>query len=51
MPYVATRRFYQVIGKKMQRYFQYKKAKRLYANINRKLAFYESRYLKNKAHA
>ncbi len=48
MPYLATRRMYNIFGKKVSRYFSYKKAKRLANEINRDMAFFESRYLKSR---
>ncbi|MDD5422790.1 MAG: hypothetical protein WC592_02070 [Candidatus Omnitrophota bacterium] len=48
MPYVVTRRLYNVIGRKISRYFSYRKAKRLYNEINRDIAFFESKYMKSR---
>ncbi len=50
MPYMATRRLYSVIGKKLSKYFTYRKAKRLCNEINRDMAFFESKYLKDRLH-
>jgi len=50
MPYTATRRFYNVFGKKISRYMTYRRAKKLYNEINRDMAFFESKYLKNRLH-
>ena len=50
MPYVATRRLYNVIGKKVSRYFNCRKAKKLYNEINRDMAFFESRFMKSRLH-
>jgi hypothetical protein len=51
MPHLTTRRSYNIFGRKVQRYFLCRKAKKLYANIDRRLAFFEARFLKNRAHA
>lgn len=48
MPYTATRRLYNVFGKKVSKYLSYKKAKRMYNEINRDMAFFEARYLKSR---
>lgn len=48
MPYVVTRRLYNVFGKKISRYFSYKKAKRMYNEISRDMAFFESKFLKSR---
>ncbi len=50
MPYLATRRFYNVFGRKVSRYLSYRRAKRLYNEINRDMAFLESKYLKSRMH-
>ena len=50
MPYIATRRLHNTFGKKVSRYLSYKKAKRMYNEINRDMASFESRFLKAKAH-
>jgi hypothetical protein len=48
MPYIATRRLYNVFGKKVAKYLSYKKAKRLYNEINREMSIFESRFLKSR---
>ncbi len=50
MPYIATRRLYNTFGKKISKYFSYKKAKRLYGEINRNITLFEARYLKSRLH-
>jgi len=50
MPYLATRRLYHVIGKKVSKFVAYRRAKRLYNEINRDMAFFESKYLRNRMH-
>ena len=50
MPYIATRRLYNVLGKKISRYFSYRRAKKLYNEISRGMAFFESKYLKARLH-
>ena len=50
MPYTATRRLYNVVGKKISKYLNYRRAKRLYNEINRDMAFFESRYIKTRLH-
>lgn len=47
MPYIATRRLYNVFGKKISRYFNYKKARRLYNEINRDMSFIESKFIRS----
>ena len=51
MPYIATRRLHNILGKKIWKYLSYKKAKRMYNEINRDLAFFESRFLKSRPHS
>lgn len=48
MPYMATRRLYNVFGKKVSRYFNYRRAKRLYNEINREMVSLESRFIKSR---
>jgi len=48
MPYVSTRRLYNVFGRKIARYMSYRKAKKLYNEINREMSVFESRFLKNR---
>lgn len=48
MPYITTRRLYNVVGRKVSKYFTYKKAKRLYNEINRDLDAFEARFLKSR---
>ena len=50
MPYIATRRLYNVYGKKVSKYLNYRRAKRLYNVINRDMSSFEERYLKSKMH-
>ena len=50
MPHTATRRLYNVLGKKISKYLTYRRAKRLYNEINRDMAFFESKYLKARLH-
>jgi len=50
MPYTATRRLYNVVGKKISKYLNYRRAKRLYNEINRDMAFFEYRYIKSRLH-
>ena len=50
MPYTSTRRLYNVVGRKISKYFNYRKAKRLYSEINRDMAFFESRFSKSRLH-
>ena len=51
MPYLTTRRLHNVFGKKVVRFFMYKKAKKLCSEISRDMAFFEGRFLKSRAHA
>lgn len=46
MPYLSTRRLHHIFGKKISKFLTYKKAKRLCSEINRDMAFFESRFLK-----
>lgn len=46
MPYAETRRLYHIFGKKIARYFLYKRAKRLYNEINRGLSVMESKMIR-----
>ena len=48
MPYTATRRLHNVFSKKVVRYFSYKKAKRMFNEINREMDVFESRFLKSR---
>ena len=48
MPYASTRRLYNVFGRKIVRYMSYRKAKKLYNEINREMSVFESRFLKNR---
>ena len=50
MPHTATRRLYNVLGKKISRYLAYRKAKKLCSEISRGMAFFESKYLKSRLH-
>ena len=51
MPHLTTRRLNNIFGKKVMRYFMYKKAKKLCSMINRDMAFFEARFLRARAHA
>lgn len=48
MPYINTRRFHNIFGKKVSKILMYKKAKRMFNEINRDMAFFESRFLKSR---
>lgn len=48
MPYLNTRRSHHMLGKKVSKYFIYRKAKRMFNDINREMAFFESRFLKSR---
>ena len=50
MPYIATRRLYNVVGKKVSKFFNYRRAKMLYNEINREMSFFENRYMKSRLH-
>lgn len=50
MPYIATRRLYNVVGKKVSRFFEYRKAKKLYNEINRDMTSVESRFIRSRLH-
>ena len=46
MPYLNTRRLYHIVGRKISKYFLYRRAKRLYNEITRDLAFVETKILR-----
>lgn len=48
MPYTTTRRNHNVFARKVERYFTYKKAKRMFNAINRDMMVLESRFLRSK---
>ena len=48
MPYIATRRLHNTFGKKVSRYLSYKRAKRMYNEINKDMMLFEARYLRSK---
>ena len=48
MPYVVTRRLYNEFGRKIVKYLSYRKAKKLYNEINRDMSIFESRFLKSR---
>jgi len=50
MPYTATRRLYSIVGKKVSRFFGYRKAKRMYNEINRDMTSVESRFIRSRLH-
>ena len=50
MPYISTRRLYNVFGKKVSKYLSYRRAKRLYNEISRDMIFFESRFMKSRLH-
>jgi len=50
MPHLTTRRLYHVFGRKICRYFSYRKARRLYNEINKDMSFFEARFLKSRLH-
>ncbi len=50
MPYTATRRLYHIVGKKISKYLSYRKAKRIYNEINRDMAAVELRFVRSKLH-
>jgi len=51
MPYLTTRRNGNIFGRKIVKFFMYHKAKRLCSSITRDMAFFELRFLRNRAHA
>jgi len=48
MPYSATRRLHDTFGKKVSRYLSYRKAKKMYNEINRGMVSLEARYIRSK---
>ena len=48
MPYIATRRLHDTFAKKVSRYLTYKKAKKMYNEINRGMMLFEARYVRSK---
>lgn len=51
MPYTATRRLPNAFGRKVSRFFGYRKAKRMYNEINRDIASIESRFIRSRMHS
>jgi hypothetical protein len=51
MPYTITRRQHNVFGRKVSRFFGYRKAKRLYNEINRDMASIETRFIRSRLHS
>ncbi|MDP3790580.1 MAG: hypothetical protein Q8R38_00850 [Candidatus Omnitrophota bacterium] len=50
MPYTATRRLHHISGRKVSKYAMYRKARRMCNEINSKLSFLESKFLKSRLH-
>lgn len=50
MPYASTRNYYGEFGKKISRYLAYRRAKKMYSEINRALNFFELKYIKGRLH-
>lgn len=50
MPYITTRRSHNIFGRKISRYFNCKKARRLYNEINRDMVFFEEKFIKSRLH-
>ena len=48
MPYLTTRRLHNTFGKKVSRYLSYRRAKKMYNEINRGIMLFEARYLRSK---
>ena len=48
MPYLATRRLHDTFGKKVSKYMSYRKAKKMFNEINRGITHFEARYLRSK---
>lgn len=48
MPYIETRRLYNEFGRKIAKYLTYRKAKKLYNEINRDMSIFESRFIKSR---
>ncbi|MFA6142572.1 MAG: hypothetical protein WC738_04670 [Candidatus Omnitrophota bacterium] len=48
MPYTTTRRSYNMFGKKVARYLTYRRAKKLYNEINRDMTMFEARFIRSK---
>jgi hypothetical protein len=48
MPYLATRRLHDTFAKKVSKYLVYRKAKRMYNEINKGMMLFEARYLRSK---
>jgi hypothetical protein len=51
MPYTITRRLHNVFGRKISRFFSYRKAKKLYSEINRDMASIETRFIRSRLHS
>lgn len=50
MPNTGANRSQSSLGRRLARFLNYRRAKRLYNEINREMAFFESRYLKSRLH-
>ena len=51
MPYTATRRSHNIFGRKIVKYFAYRRAKRVFSILNRELSLFEDRYARARNHA
>ena len=48
MPYTSTGKLYHMFGKKVSKYLMYRRAKRLFSEINRDISVVEARSLKSR---
>lgn len=50
MPYSQTRSFYGILGRRISRYLAYRRAKKMFSDINRALNFFEIKFIKSRLH-
>lgn len=50
MTHTSASRGQNSLGKRVAKFFNYRRAKRLYGEINREMAFFESKFLKSRLH-
>lgn len=48
MPYITTRRLHGIAGRKISKHLTYRRAKMLCSEVNRGIAFLESRFLRSR---
>jgi hypothetical protein len=50
MTHIGSKRSYGGFGRRIARYFSYRRAKRLYSEIDREISFFESKFMKARLH-